>query len=182
MVDPHHPCQCQPNAETLPWLLLHPFPYEGWAHKTPMPRHHWASFRLACFTLSVSSTPPRTSSTKVSSAKQSSCGDGPAENTATSQSSSLPRRSSRTTFRKHSTNSQDTELMSLHFSLARACHARHQNRFHERICEVWMIRQPGCGYSHKSTFARQQMPATHGSYNSQNTWMGNELQNTRFIP
>ena len=137
MVDPHHPCQCQPNAETLPWLLLHPCPYEGWAHKTPMPRHHWASSRLACFTLSVSSTPPRTSSTKVSSAKQSSCGDGPAENTATSQSSSLPRRSSRTTFRKNATNSQDTELMSLHFSLARACHARHQNRFSRHFSSAY---------------------------------------------
>ena len=39
-----------------------------------------------------------------SSAKQSSCGDGPAENAATSESSSLPRKSSGTTLRKDSTN------------------------------------------------------------------------------
>ena len=52
--------------------------------QAPMPRHHWTSTCRACLTLSVSITPPRTSSTKASSAKQSSCGDGPAENAATS--------------------------------------------------------------------------------------------------
>ena len=59
--------------------------------QTPMSRHQWTSSRLTYCTLSASNTPPRTSSTKASSAKQSSCGDGPAENATRPESSSSPR-------------------------------------------------------------------------------------------
>ena len=73
--------------------------------QTSMPQHHWTSSCRACLTLSVASNPPRTSSTKRSSTKQSSYGEGPAENAATSESSSLPRGSSRMTFRLHQLHS-----------------------------------------------------------------------------
>ena len=51
--------------------------------------------------------------------------------------------------------------------------------FPERIREVWMIYQPRCRLSHKSRFARQQVPTTHGSFHGENKWLSNELQNTR---
>ena len=96
--------------------------------QTPMPRHHWTSFGLACFILSVSSTPPHTSSTKVSSAKQA----------VTDQLRMLPhwkvlRRLEGLRERlsgRIPPTPQSTERMPIHLSLARACQARFQKRFH----------------------------------------------------
>ena len=123
-LDPHHPCRCRSSARTRPWLLL---PWTSTGSQTSMPRHHWTSSRLACLNLAVASTPPRTSSTTASSAKQSSCNDGPAENAATAGSSSLPRGSSRMTFRKDSTNRTKYGAgANPFFSLACACQARPQ--------------------------------------------------------
>ena len=85
--------------------------------------------------LSVSSTPPSTSSTQASCAKQSSCGDGPSENAATSNSSSSPRRS------------QDTELVPHHWSRARAC----QNQLHKCVRPISRAHPPSLGDSSTTT-------------------------------
>ena len=80
------------------------------------------------------------------SAKQSSCGDGPAESAASSKSSSLPRRSSRRTFKKDSTNSTGDRAegeSTFHWHVP--VNFDSKNTFApclERLCEFWMIRQP----------------------------------------
>ena len=94
-----HPCRCRSKSKDTALAPSASMSFRRTGSQTPMPRHHWTSYCGACLTLSVSSTP----TTHV--IKQSSCGDGPAEKAATSESSSLLRRTTRMTFRKDSTNS-----------------------------------------------------------------------------
>ena len=97
--------------------------------QTPMQRHHWTSTRLACFTLSVSSTPSRTSSTKIFLPNYL--------RAVTVQLNILPHSSVLRRLKglrirlsgKIPPTPKDTELMPLHSSLARACQARYQKRF-----------------------------------------------------
>ena len=125
------------NAGTLSLLLLHRCPYEGRAPKCPC--HDTIGLLLillvSLFLFGKSATHVVT---KVSSGKQSSCGGGPPENAATFESSSSPPRSSRTTFRKDSTNSTGCRadanpfLTCTHLSAsvpdARSRHARDDQR------------------------------------------------------
>ena len=103
-VDPHHPLSVSIQRRDTALALSASMSLRRTGGQAAMPRHHWTSSCRACLTLSVSSTLPRMSSTEASSAKQCSCGDGPAESAATPESSSLPRRSSRMAFRTDSTN------------------------------------------------------------------------------
>ena len=59
-VEPRRPCQCQTNVRTPSWLLLHSCPYEERDPKRPC--HDTIGLLLV---LPASSTPPRTSSTKI---------------------------------------------------------------------------------------------------------------------
>ena len=122
--------------------------------QTPMPRHHGTSSSRDCLTPSVSGALPRTSSTRASSAKKPSCGDGPAENAATSEKSSFLRRSARVAYKKDSTKPTTYRADA----------------------------KPLFTCTCLSRFARQQIPTTHWSFNSKNTWLSNELPKTLFIP
>ena len=165
LVDPHHCCRCQSRDTALaPSSAL--APSRRTDSRTSMARHHLSS-RRACLSLSCSSTPPRTSSTKTSSAKKSWCGDPSAANAATCESSSplgglheWPSEWTRPT-------PQGTELVPRHLSPAHTCQILLQKPFSERIYEAKMVRQQRYRFSNESRFARQQT-TNHGSFTAEN--------------
>ena len=74
-------------------------------------------------------------------------------------------------------------------------HARHQQRLlvpgklrrdlfqtHFHAIVRTRVRQPWYRFSHLYWFTRHQIPATHGSFDSEKTWLCNELLITHFIP